>query len=93
MQSAPVVGRVTSTVPLSFLPCTQLIGNSWYVSDYLNGHNSNVHAVESAVAVERIFSGGCDTISLRHASLQPETIHALMLVKQKLRLGREGRKS
>jgi hypothetical protein len=28
----------------------------------------------SAVAVERIFSGGRDTISLRRASLQPETI-------------------
>jgi hypothetical protein len=75
------------------LPCTQLIGNSWYVSDYLNGHNSNVHAVGSVVAVEGIFLGGRDTILLRRASLQPETICTLMLVKQKLRLGREGRKS
>ena len=37
----------------------------------------------SAVAVEHIFSGGRDTISLR---LKPETIHTLMLVKQRLRL-------
>ena len=43
----------------------------------------------SAVAVERIFSGGRDTISLRRASLKPETIHTLMLVKQRLRLTRE----
>jgi hypothetical protein len=38
----------------------------------------------SAVAVERIFSGGQDTISLRRASLNPETIQILMLVKRKL---------
>jgi hypothetical protein len=42
----------------------------------------------SAVAVERIFSGGRDTISLRRASLQPETIRTLMLLKQQLRLSR-----
>jgi hypothetical protein len=39
----------------------------------------------SAVAVERIFSGGRDTNSLRRASLQPETIRTLMLVKQHLK--------
>ena len=43
----------------------------------------------SAVAVERIFSGGRDTISLCRASLKPETIRTLMLVKQHLRLTRE----
>ena len=42
----------------------------------------------SAVAVERIFSGGRDTISLRRASLQPNTIRILMILKQKLRLSR-----
>jgi hAT family C-terminal dimerisation region len=42
----------------------------------------------SAVAVERIFSGSRDTISLRRASLNPETIRTLMLVKQQLRLAR-----
>jgi len=42
----------------------------------------------SAVAVERIFSGSRDTISLRRASLNPETIRTLMLVKQRLRLAR-----
>ena len=42
----------------------------------------------SAVAVERIFSGGRDTISLRRASLNPDTIRVLMLVKQRLRLAR-----
>ena len=44
--------------------------------------------VGSAVAVERIFSGGRDTISLRRASLKPDTIWVLMLVKQHLRLAR-----
>ena len=43
----------------------------------------------SAVAVERIFSGGRDTISLRRASLKPDTIRTLMLVKQRLRLARD----
>ena len=42
----------------------------------------------SAVAVERIFSGSRDTISLRRASLNPETIQTLMLVKQQLCLAR-----
>jgi hypothetical protein len=45
-------------------------------------------SVGSAVAVERIFSGGRDTISLRRASLKPEMIRTLMLVKQRLRLAR-----
>ena len=36
------------------------------------------------MAVEQIFSGGRDTISLHHASLKPETIQILMLVKRKL---------
>ncbi|KAF8802971.1 hypothetical protein BYT27DRAFT_7111058, partial [Phlegmacium glaucopus] len=40
----------------------------------------------SAVAVEHIFSGGRDTISLRCASLIPDTIRVLMLVKHRLRL-------
>ena len=44
--------------------------------------------IGSAVAVERIFSGGRDTISLRRASLKPDTIRTLMLVKQHLRLAR-----
>jgi hypothetical protein len=42
----------------------------------------------SAVAVEQIFSGGRDTISLRQASLRPETIKVLMLIKKKLHLAR-----
>ncbi|KIJ52916.1 hypothetical protein M422DRAFT_155671, partial [Sphaerobolus stellatus SS14] len=42
----------------------------------------------SAVAVECIFSGGRDTISLCRASLKPETIRTLMILKQSLRLAR-----
>jgi hypothetical protein len=47
---------------------------------------TNIVVLGSAVAVERIVSGGRDTISLRQASLQPETIKVLMLVKKKLHL-------
>ncbi|KIK54017.1 hypothetical protein GYMLUDRAFT_1024574, partial [Collybiopsis luxurians FD-317 M1] len=43
----------------------------------------------SAVAVERIFSGGQDTISLHHSSLKPGTIRVLMLYKYQLRLKRK----
>ncbi|KJA24713.1 hypothetical protein HYPSUDRAFT_53524 [Hypholoma sublateritium FD-334 SS-4] len=42
----------------------------------------------SAVAVECVFWGGRDTISLRRASLQPDTVRVLMIVKQRLRLAR-----
>ena len=57
----------------------------------LTGCESLTHAytIGSAVAVERIFSGGRDTISLRRASLKSETIQVLMLVKHHLRLARE----
>ncbi|KZV78929.1 HAT dimerization, partial [Exidia glandulosa HHB12029] len=34
------------------------------------------------VAVERVFSGGRDTISLRHTRLAANTIQALMITKQ-----------
>lgn len=42
----------------------------------------------SSVAVERIFSGGHDTISLRRASLLPETIRVLMVLKNRLIMAR-----
>ena len=42
----------------------------------------------SAIAVERIFLGGRDTVSLRRASLNAGTIRILMLVKKRLHLAR-----
>ncbi|KAF5348215.1 hypothetical protein D9758_014636 [Tetrapyrgos nigripes] len=42
----------------------------------------------SAVAVERVFSGGRDTISLRRASLSADTIRLLMIAKHRLYLAR-----
>ncbi|KAL0957575.1 hypothetical protein HGRIS_001359 [Hohenbuehelia grisea] len=45
--------------------------------------------IGSAAAVERIFSGGRDTISIRRASLKPDTIRTLMIVKQHLKLARK----
>ena len=44
------------------------------------------HEIGSAVAVERVFSGGRDTISLRRASLNANTIRILMLVRSQARL-------
>jgi hypothetical protein len=41
------------------------------------------------VAVERVFSGGRDTIGLRRASLKAKTIEVLMFVKGRLHLARE----
>ncbi|KAH9169895.1 hypothetical protein EDB89DRAFT_1981930 [Lactarius sanguifluus] len=41
-----------------------------------------------AIAVERIFSGGQDTISLRRASLRADSIRILILVKKQLHLAR-----
>jgi hypothetical protein len=49
---------------------------------------SEMPVTGSAVAVERIFSGGRDTISLRRARLQADTIRTLMLVKKRLHLVR-----
>jgi len=49
---------------------------------------SELSVTGSAVAVERIFSGGRDTISLRRARLQPDTIRTLMLIKKHLHLVR-----
>jgi hypothetical protein len=43
----------------------------------------------SAVAVERVFSGGRDTTGLRRASLKAETIEFLTFVKARLRVARE----
>ncbi|KJA22731.1 hypothetical protein HYPSUDRAFT_138928, partial [Hypholoma sublateritium FD-334 SS-4] len=53
----------------------------------------NVLAIPgSAVAVERLFSGGRDTIALRRASLHPDTIRILMILKQHIRV-RESQKA
>ena len=39
--------------------------------------------------MERVFSGGRDTIALRRARLQPTTIRTLMVLKAELRLARK----
>lgn len=55
----------------------------------LSGHpNPYVLDIGSSVSVERIFSGGRDTISLRRASLSAETIKVLMLLKNRLHVAR-----
>ena len=47
-------------------------------------HSSIYTFLGSAIAVEHIFSGGRDTISIHCASLQPETIRTLMVLKHRL---------
>jgi hypothetical protein len=63
---------------------------SWLVVVLFPGFSNDHHLYSpgSAVAVERIFSGGRDTISLRRASLNASTIRILMLVKKRLHLTR-----
>ncbi|KAJ6462554.1 hypothetical protein C8R45DRAFT_841630 [Mycena sanguinolenta] len=43
----------------------------------------------SAVAVERVFSGGRDTIALRRARLSANTNRTLMVLKAQIRLARK----
>ena len=62
--------------------CVFLVSSQSYI-----GHIFNI-SPGSAVAVERIFSGGRDTISLQRASLHADTIRILMLVKKQLHLAR-----
>ena len=57
-------------------------------SSYLQIFNTSSSHLGSAVAVERVFSGGRDTISLRRASLNADTICILMLVMKRLHLAR-----
>jgi hypothetical protein len=81
------LGRRSSFPNLYRLACDVLSipgGVSFYYYYYSSSSSS-----ASAVAVERVFSGGRDTISLRRASLKAETIRTLMLVKKKLHLERE----
>ena len=61
-----------------------------FTSSYLNLPTNYVAILlpGSAVAVEHIFSGGCNTIFLCRASLSAETIWTLILVKQRLHLAR-----
>ena len=54
----------------------------------IESFSTNIVVSGSAVAVEHVFSGGHDTISLRRASLRPETIKVPMLVKKQLHLAR-----
>jgi hypothetical protein len=52
----------------------------------IESFSTNIIVSGSAVAVECVFSGGHDTISLQCASIWPETIKVLMFVKKKLHL-------
>ena len=69
---------LTSTILLAIFFVSQ-------VCCLLSSYNSSFHMfLGSAVAVERIFSSGRDTISVHYASVQLETIHTLMVLKHHL---------
>ena len=68
--------------PVTF--CAYLVS----ILAYFHQIVSELSITGSAVAVEQIFSGGWDTISLRCARLQADTIRTLMLVKKRLHLVR-----
>jgi hypothetical protein len=73
---------------LYHLACDILcIPGSWHFILFLS---SCLYILGSAIAVEHIFSSGRDIISIRHASLQPETIHTLMVLKHHLHWMHEG---
>ena len=87
MQSNPLVDRLTSSVPKLILHSSWHLEYSWWVVT-CQSHTTgwiNIYS-GSAVTVERIFSGGCDTISLWCTSLHADTIRTLMLVKRRLHL-------
>ncbi|KAJ7189767.1 ribonuclease H-like domain-containing protein [Mycena pura] len=71
-----------------------IYGNGWSLK-FVSGRRLSefgipqIRALGSAVAVERVFSGGRDTISLRCSRLKPETIRTLMVLKHHLRLRRK----
>jgi len=59
-----------------------VISFAFQVHSILSYSHSSVYPfLGSAVAVEHIFSSGRDTISIHHASLQPDTIQTLMVLK------------
>jgi hypothetical protein len=83
-----MVVQPTSPVPSFIPPRPQYPLHSWYVC-LIPEFLSLTEFLGSAVAVERIFSGGRDTIGLHRASLKAETIQTLMFVKARLRLARK----
>ena len=84
MWSNPVVGKSVSSVSKFILSRLWHLIYFWWVNIWLLQISSFWHNAGSAVAVECIFSGGRDTISLHHASLHANTIRILMLVKSQV---------
>jgi hypothetical protein len=70
-----------------FLQLCRLVRDIFSIPGILSLSNNLL--LGSAVAVERIFSGGEDIITLCRASLKPETFGILMMVKMKLIIARE----
>ena len=77
---------VLQGISFQFLVSSQLISSCYSITNV--SLFLIVFYAGSAVTVEQIFSGDRNTISLCHASLNPETIQTLMLVKQQLRFAR-----
>jgi hypothetical protein len=75
-----MVGKSKISVSKPFSTRTRCTFHPWYdTSGIFVGITLLIMAEGSSVAVERIISGGRETISLQRASLQPETIQVLVL--------------
>ncbi|KAJ6528128.1 hypothetical protein B0H19DRAFT_1385307 [Mycena capillaripes] len=79
----------------SFKDVLEVEFNSWWYTNRAVFPNlykiaRDTHCIPgSAVAVERVFSGGRDTIALRRSRLPATTIRTLMVFKAQLRLARK----
>lgn len=72
-------------IPTPLSTCTRYFSNTWSVDFLFPLLLTEAHGCPgSAVAVERIFSSGRDTVSMWRSSLKAETICTLMLVKNQL---------
>ena len=74
-------------IPTPLSTCMRYFSDTWSVDFLLPLLLTEAHGCPgSAVAVERIFSSGRDTVSMQQSSLKAETIRTLMLVKHQLRM-------
>ncbi|CAA7270448.1 unnamed protein product [Cyclocybe aegerita] len=89
VSSAPITNFTAHYQCQDFNACDPI---KWWYAHHLQFPNlyrlaHDILAIPgSAVAVECIFSGGCDMILIRRASLKAKTICTLMILKQHLRL-------
>ena len=77
MLNFPIYSGLLETFSVSLVVCCVILG--------VPGTDIII-ILGSALTVERVLSGSRYTISLRRASLRPESIDVLMLIKKRLHL-------